>query len=242
MLLYHGTNEKVARKALKEGIRPRIMTRRKSIWDKCPSRKDLVYLTDAYAPYFAFSATKKGQRLGIIEVDTDMLDEARLLPDEDFLENVSRGEFPEAGEELVGRTCWFRDNLEEFQHHWVDSLEGLGNVAYRGAIPPEAITRISVFDPRSNPGIYQLVVDPAVSVLAYQVTAPKYRALIDWFFGEEVDPEQLSIMPLDPNAYPPEMEAMRQQAAFMRERLQAALDDQGGLRIIENEAYLEEAL
>ena len=49
--LYHGTTTKHLDKILKQGITPRHD--RPSNWDKHPSREDMVYLTNAYAIYFA---------------------------------------------------------------------------------------------------------------------------------------------------------------------------------------------
>ncbi|MGW8177299.1 MAG: hypothetical protein ACWGQW_00660, partial [bacterium] len=63
MKLYHGTSARVARKAGQQGLKPR--GKRKSNWD-VPSRSDLVYLTLAYAAYFAAVASKPKEKWGIV--------------------------------------------------------------------------------------------------------------------------------------------------------------------------------
>src|SRR5579872_5763031 len=87
MLLYHGTSGNAVPRILKQGIRARRLTK-KSNWDKNPSHADSIYLTTAYAGYFAHCATKRGSLLGILEVDTAQLDEDSFRPDEDFLDQV----------------------------------------------------------------------------------------------------------------------------------------------------------
>lgn len=90
MRLYHGTTEAVARAALAQGLAPRSLTQAKGNWDKHPSNPHAVYLTTAYAGYFAACASDDGNKWGLVEIETDLLDVARLVPDEDWLEQVSR--------------------------------------------------------------------------------------------------------------------------------------------------------
>jgi hypothetical protein len=176
MKLFHGTSAVVARQAKIEGLKPR--GDRDGNWDECPSRSDLVYLTTAYAPYFAF-CTKDADEFGIVEVDADLLDETLLLPDEDFMEQATRGQFEGSMEE---RTMMFRDNLEEFAGFWKRSIDGLGNCAYKGDIPPDAITNVAVFSRDIPPEIGMSVLDPSISIMNYQICGSKYRAITEWFF------------------------------------------------------------
>lgn len=89
MKLYHGTTEAVARKALTEGLVPRGALGIESTWD-VESHPECIYLTNAYAGYFAANATELGDRWGIVEIDSEALCERYLLPDEDFLEQATR--------------------------------------------------------------------------------------------------------------------------------------------------------
>jgi len=187
VFLYHGTSETIARQALTQGLLPRDFSGVESVWSDCPSCPDYVYLTTAYAPYFALNASD--DKLGIVEIDLDCLDPDELYPDEDFLEQATRGKGPAPeGLTMEERTEWFRDNLVNFQRYWADSLDGLGNAAHYGAIPASAITRISIYDPDSNPSISMMASDPSITIMNYQILGgSKYRALTSWFMGDPVD-------------------------------------------------------
>ena len=197
MLLYHGTTEKVARAALTEGLLTREDSGVESRWDVHPSSPEHVYLTETYAGYFALQASGMNERWGIVEVDTERLGFWDFVPDEDFLEQCSRGpDWPDC-EEFAGiraartmeaRTAWFRDHLRLFPHLWEDSVKVLGNCAHAGGIDPVGITRIALFDPKSNPSIAVACTDPAIMPLNHQICGDKYRALTAWLMGDAVDP------------------------------------------------------
>jgi len=198
MLLYHGTSEAVARLALTEGLKPRCATGLTGNWEHTvQSGADRVYLTAAYAPYFAFAAVPEGghERWAIIEIETDRLAQGRLLPDEDFLEQGTRNQAApdwmldlgfDEGMGMVERTAWFRDNAMLFQCLWVESIMHLGNAAYAGNVVPEAITRVVLFDPKLNAAIYQAACDPSISLLNYKFTGGKYQAITRWMMGGEI--------------------------------------------------------
>ncbi len=60
MNLYHGTSLKKGALIMKQGFK-----RRKPSW-AVPSRPGFVYLSDAYAPFFAMYAEKKTDKAAII--------------------------------------------------------------------------------------------------------------------------------------------------------------------------------
>lgn len=181
MKVYHGTSEEVARMARTRGLLPREASGSAGQWTECPSRGDMIYLSRSYAPYFAACASDGNW--GLVEVDTDLLNEESLHPDEDFLEQVTRGR-DGIDDEIVDRTRYYREILEDYQEHWALSVEHLGNCAHLGAIPPDAITGVVIFDPQSNPGIAMMAMDPQITILNHRLLgATKYNALTDWFFG-----------------------------------------------------------
>ena len=60
MLLYHGTSERVAKLALKQGLWPRRDLNDEGNWDHTVESSPVhVYLTRAYAPYFAARNPKR---------------------------------------------------------------------------------------------------------------------------------------------------------------------------------------
>jgi hypothetical protein len=225
MKLYHGTSERAAQTALQEGLLPRWDSKVQSKWEDHPSSADHVYLTVAYSAYFAMSASEEGGRWAILEIDTDHLpdDYERLVPDEDFLEQSTRSEKDRqylyeisAGDDgdvldidasMEERTRWFREHLGWFSHHWEESIRRLGNCAYEGVIPPEAITRVCFVDPTKSGPMCSMALDPMISLLNYAICESKYRSLTRWLFEEAVEPADFGIITF-PEAASEDLEGM----------------------------------
>lgn len=183
--LYHGTSERVARLSLSEGLIPRGS--RKGNWNHTvASGKDRVYLTDAYAPYFANAATSgeedESHAWGIVRLETSLLDTGSLLPDEDFLEQAGRGRDGVTGT-MAQRTRKHRTRARRLGPLWSESLRGLGTCAHMGRIPAEAVSAIALFRPASNPYVASMALDPSIVLLNYAIMGSRYRALTQWFFG-----------------------------------------------------------
>lgn len=208
MLVYHGTSDRYARQILQEGLLPRAQSKFKGNWGHTVQSSPLyVYLTAAYSGYFAASALRDdSERWLLVEVDLDRVPEGNLHPDEDFLAQVTTEEaFREQvwqvqprlrnqpSATLVGKSKWFREFLSGYQHHWKDSLEGLGNCCHLGTVPREAITRVVAYEPSSNPAITMAVLDPTISTLNYRFCGEKYRGLTQWLMGREVSSAQVSM-------------------------------------------------
>jgi hypothetical protein len=175
----------------------------------------------AYAGYFAMSATEGGANWGIIEVDTDLLDPIQMMPDEDYLEQASRNqEIPEWEDDEVNpvgddigdpyyelrlankqppegrmkaRTEYYRNNIWGYSQYWKASVEGLGNCCHVGDIPMEAITRITIFEPKSNPEMH-MSVDPCITLQNYMICGGKYKSITRWLAGyEDVNGEDICL-------------------------------------------------
>lgn len=249
MLLYHGTKASVARKALTEGLRPRSETGLPSHWEenKAPSNPDAIYLTVAYAGYFAHAADEDGEGWGIVEVDTDRLDASLFVPDEDFLEQATRNQEVPSDDpfwrdlaeatSMEERTAWYRENITLFAHLWGNSLEGLGNCAYQGSIPPEAITRVTVYDPKSNPTMTLAALDPLIIIINFRICGAKYKEITRWLAGYEGNPNVMSPICLPvgieidnaPASFQPYLATLRRQT----EEFAKILADRDGITILE---------
>jgi hypothetical protein len=248
--LYHGTTAKTARKALIEGIKTRSDTGHKGNWaHSIDSPEDRVYLTNAYAGYFADAATKDPkEHWGIIEVDVSKIREG-LLPDEDFLEQATRNqplpepedceddlynglryanEIKDSQERMVARTEWYKDNIFGYQQYWRDSVKHLGNCCHFGNIPPEAITRITIFDPKSNRDIYYAV-DPTITLMNYVVAGRKYREITKWLAGYDADPEAVCGL-FFPGAKVPVKTLSQEELDRLPESVRQATDDMRKMR------------
>ncbi len=188
MLLYHGTNSKIAKIALVEGLKPRALTGTTN-WKHSGnhSNKECVYLTDAYPLYFAINAVKRGTIPAIIEIDTDLLDESLLVPDEDVLEQANRrkDDLP-ADWSMQKRTKYYRDRLMEYQHAWPASLRAMGTCAYFGEIPAEAIRQVITVDHKVQPYVCAMAMDASMVIMNYQFVGERYKRLNDWIFGREI--------------------------------------------------------
>ena len=206
MLLYHGTHSGRLGGILREGLKPRGTGA--GNWRRCPSRPEYVYLTDAYAAYFALMCDDAnpddyGGKMpvpAIVEVDASRLDASRFYPDEDF---ISQSLWAiQQSKQLSCLTLWQRRLIKNcktmgaihervdparFQNFWQASLAMLGNVAHRGPIPATAITRYAQIDPALCRQIRRLACDASVCTGSYAVLADQYRSLIAHIFdGERV--------------------------------------------------------
>lgn len=189
MKLYHGTSERKLPSILQQGIKPR----HKGAGNWChsiESNPDFTYLTNAYALYFAGNAVKGGERLAVIEVDADRLDPLRLAPDEDWLEQATRGQdrpgaLAPADKPMKYRTRWYRRRLKNVlgTGYWQQSLNGLGTCNHYGTIPVVALTRVALveFDTYMRL-LLEGGLDPSISLMNYKIVGQKYRNASAWLF------------------------------------------------------------
>lgn len=205
MLLYHGTAETSVSQILSGGVKPRQYTN-KSNWEhSIPSCKKNVYLTTAYAPYYAYCATSEptSDKWAIIEVDSDKLKLSNMRPDEDYIiqaaqscNDVEEGTLAhllQSPEYRDKAQAWVVKNVDRYSDFWEDSVEHLGTCSHKGVIPVESITRVAVFNPSEYPDIFRLV-DPLITISNYRFCGSQYRAITRRLMGDEVDPRDVGFM------------------------------------------------
>ena len=180
--LYHGTSAKFLDSILSGGLKPR--GRKKGNWESFPSRSDMVYLTTAYAPYFAINSCQKKEKALVLEIDFSKLDYSKLYPDEDFIAQVLAHQQEKSIEDVHEQV---RSELEGYQHHMPDSLEGLGNCSHRGPIPAGAISRYVLIDCETRKDLSMMSLDPSISLMNYRFCGSRYRSIISWLFGDRED-------------------------------------------------------
>lgn len=180
--LYHGTTTKHLDSILRNGLHPR--GRRRGNWDRYHSRSDMVYLTTAYAPFFAINSVAEEEKAVIVEVQTADLNPSALYPDEDFIAQALAHQMQLPLDYIHKRV---RRTLHQYQHHTCDSVHALGNAAHKGVIPPEAITRYATIDGKLQSSLFWIALDPCISVLNYRFMGPKYRSIIAWIMGDRPD-------------------------------------------------------
>ena len=198
--LYHGTNGAWIDNILRTGLHPRGASQARNNWKHVPhqSNSKCVYLSDSYAPYFAFNAAR-GKRpvCGVVEVDLKKLDLNQLFADEDALEQLTRGRDGVAGT-MSERTLFYRKQQFNFigtapsgHRAWQMSLGALGTCVHRGPIPPAAITRAVTWPHAGRNLNLCFVWDPTITVINQKICGDRYRALTAKLFGDEPDMSKL---------------------------------------------------
>lgn len=244
MRLYHGTSAATGRIIMEHGLHPRSVTEGeegKGNWEHTiPSNPECVYLTTAYAAYFAINAMGDDEKeIAIVEVESDDLDPDFFRPDEDFMEQASRNAtlegdgfdgLIECGDDMNKRTEWFRDNGWKFGHMWEQSIESLGNCCYEGGIDASDILRVSFVDVTKAASMATMAMDPTISLLNFGIMQGKYRSLTQWFMGEAVKPEAISTWGL---AELGENNPLQKQANEQLAALGKLLADQSMIRVEE---------
>ena|SRR3990172_8961226 len=192
MKLYHGTAAKNLATIRKHGIKPR--GKAKGNWgDTVPSNARGVYLTNAYALYYAQCAVRGGGGdIIILEIDTDRL-APKFAPDEDAVEQALRGKDGVEGS-MKERTLYYRNKLAKLagpvNGHVLESLKALGNCVYMGTVPCTAITRYAVIKyAEVDMSLLWMALDPSITLLNYQICGAKYRNMVRWVFGEPFEEE-----------------------------------------------------
>jgi hypothetical protein len=179
MKLYHGCSAKDLRSIMTNGLCPR--QDKQSNWEKNPSRPDMVYLTVAYAFYFALCHEGLA---GVVEIETRGLDRKGFFPDEDFLTNAFA---MHGGQELdAARKGDIRVMLHTYGDYWKESVQHQGNCCYQGTISPRFITRYCIFDPKARPVLAEEISgDPCINLGNYETKGKSYQQLVAWMFGDK---------------------------------------------------------
>lgn len=173
--IYHGTTVDVGlRVLLGEPLRPRDEDG--GNWPACPSLRGHVYLTTAYAGYFAQAARDDGERrFSIVQVDFGLLDKTALYPDEDYIGQALHAQ-GDSREDLLALTAHARERIEDFRECWWMSLADMGTVSHMGEIPSHALRRVSIVDGALAPNLSSRMMDPSITPLNYKLVGSEHRA------------------------------------------------------------------
>ena len=162
MILYHGTNPTFGKSIMENGFLDRVGSR-KSNWSKdIQSKEGFVYLTSAYAFYYAV-ACSKGKKGAIIQVD---IKEEDLYPDEDFIMQANKLSKKETA--LI--------DLEDYKHISMLSLNHLGTVCAK----PDKITVTGYREFDINEIIRYS--DPIITLMNYRILGGYYKRLTTTWF------------------------------------------------------------
>ena len=161
MMLFHGTTETNAKRIMKEGFKPD-----KNYNWQVKSKPGFVYLSLAYAPFYANAANSESRNRALIKVEVK---ESALYPDDDYvMYGLGMPKYTQADLNKL--------DLEEHKWLWEKSLKYLGNVSAK----PEDITIIGcrVFDTTN----LLSVCDPGITPMNYMLMGEYYRKLTEWIY------------------------------------------------------------
>jgi len=172
IILYHGTTKESAKQIEKEGF----IYGKKYNWEGViQSKKDFIYLSTAYAPYYAMAAKSNSNNRAIIKVVVNKYD---IYPDEDFITYIYK--IPSQ-----------KINIKDYKELAFDSLNYLGNIAIR----PDKIKIIGIT--YFNAKNLLMVCDPSITPINYKFMGDYYRGLTEWIYQDNNPLEYISNEQLD---------------------------------------------
>lgn len=161
MILFHGTSATNAKKIMQKGF-----AEAKNNW-KVTSKNGFVYLSTAYAPFYAMNANKKGYKLALIKVE---IDELSLFPDDDFIMRCM--DKPVYTQKELDQI-----ELEDYQELWIKSLEYMGNVA--AYFDDIEIIGVTYFNGKNL--LFRC--DPSITPMNYKIMGDYYKDLSEWLYN-----------------------------------------------------------
>lgn len=164
MILYHGTTEVKGKKIQREGFVPD-----KSYNWEVHSKEGFVYLSYAYAPFYAMQAKGKGKNLALIQVDVSRSD---WYPDDDFVMLAVFGKHRYSQKDLD------EVDLEDYKYLAFNSFKYLGNVAVKTKVANKGIKGVRFFD---GSRLFHYV-DPTITPLNYAIMGKYYHDLSQWIY------------------------------------------------------------
>jgi hypothetical protein len=126
-----------------------------------------VTLTNVYGAYQAFMAAEPEERWAIVEIQWERLHDENMLPASAMLKGKARAKATT----------------------WRQSLDTIGFCVHDGPIPPAAMGKVWIFNPRSNWLITQTVLHVQVGVDHYDKDKKKLAVINRWLTGEFITVE-----------------------------------------------------
>jgi len=162
MILYHGTSEENAKMIMKEGF-----TSGKSYNWEVRSKSGFIYLSLAYAPFYAMTTKLNKNKLALIKVEVD---ENELYPDDDFLMLC-------LGKQIYTQKDLDNVNIEMYKRLWKESLKFLGNISVK--TDKVKILGVRFFDGKE----LIMVCDPLIAPINFKIMGKYYIKLTEFIFN-----------------------------------------------------------
>lgn len=182
-VLYHGTRSSLLPRIAAEGLQPRSLSGSSNWSHSVESREDAVYLTRAYGLHYARACRAPGDPV-LLEIRTAHLDPTLFASDEDGVAQLRAGQAEAGpGATLAEATLFWRERIHTV--HPSTSLSSLGNCAYFGGVPPEAISRVLALSEADALRLTLQACDPVVSTMNYRFFGDQFRAFSAWLFDPQ---------------------------------------------------------
>lgn len=159
LTLFHGTTANNAKSIVENGFE----TGTKSNW-KVKSKPNFVYLSSAYAPFYAMAAG--GDKLALIKCKVSS---KNIYPEDDFL-MIALGKNVYSQEELD------EVDFEKYKYLANQSLRFMGNVAAK----PEDVRVIGMREFSGR--MLVMVCDPVISPMNFKIMGGYYKRLSEHIF------------------------------------------------------------
>lgn len=173
LVVYHGTSTRHLKRILKEGLEPR--KDKKGNWELV-SRKGHVYLSIAYPLYFAINTCKSNKDEAVVlKIQMNKDDFNLLYPDEDFIGQIIHQKIGAGNLRMITKMV----NVEEYKHHWIDSLTKMGNVSYKGKISTDKIVDYKVVTDKI---LFMRAIDPTISIMNFYFCGNYYVGMTNSLF------------------------------------------------------------
>lgn len=189
--LYHGTTELVAKASCgMKGFSPYDSGFNSSGIPKTiyASSGNAICLTDTYAGLMSFDTSNPRDRWGIIEIDVAYLSQYAISPHEIFLMEKGKTKLTSEDDRLK-KTIQLRSSLLGNRKLWRESLESCGFCVYDEHIPLEGITKVSIYDPASNPIMTKAMTSVLGGGKFHKSNQHRHKMLTRWLMGENITPE-----------------------------------------------------
>lgn len=163
MIFFHGTTKQSAEQIMKHGFRPGV----KHNWN-VHSKKGFVYLSTAYAPFYAMASEDNPEDTERALIKVDVFP-THLYPEDDFIMFV-------LGKQFYTQAELDAVSLEHHKRFWKESLKYMGNVS----VLPKHIKILGcrVFDAKN----LVMVCDPVISPTNFTIMGNYYKKLTEWIY------------------------------------------------------------
>lgn len=179
MILYHGTSTASLDRILDEGLLPTHLSGHTGNWEGAVQSKPFVYLSSAYAIYYAVNACAEDHDPALIKVQVS---EEELFPEEDYI----------AWHHSDGSADDWRKEISEtdpsrYKASWADSLGYCGNVC-TPFVSPGAILDHRIIPMQEN---LELLLNTGFDAIPaernFQVMGNYYKRCLEAYFAYELN-------------------------------------------------------